>query len=275
MNESEDKILKKLYASYKQEETEVMFPSADLFRELEIPNGTTFSFIFSNDLVRKNNKEELYITKRGRNYMKKVTSLFGKILIFLGINIKLPLTEEVDRAEINWTKWGTIFGGLGIVTMIVVAVIVNQDSTKPKVYISTQTVYENKPTTPYEYLDLDGKGQLVPLPFETVEAAIQFGEAKGEENKIYMHRVVVMALDPSVRYTEGNILGNTFKPAYDPNKLYTFYLQDGTDITDENASINIIPAGEKIYKVKLLSIDGRKDEHNRMGYTFRVEEIIE
>ncbi|MDP3980889.1 MAG: hypothetical protein Q8Q33_05690 [Chlamydiota bacterium] len=176
---------------------------------------------------------------------------------------------------INWTKWEVIIGGIGVLVAIYFGIMATQNTEKLEAYTSTQTVYENKPTTPYEYLDLDGRGQLAPLLFETIVAAAQFGEAKGEENKIYMHRVVVMALDPSVRYTEGDVLGDTFKPAYDPDKLYTFYLPDGTDITDENTSINIIPAGDKIYEVKLLSIDGRKDEQGRMSYTFKVEEVVE
>jgi len=182
---------------------------------------------------------------------------------------------KTSSSEINWTKWGTIIAGIVAVPSIFFGIAAYLNTQESEAYVSIQTVYENSPATPYEYLDIDGKAHLVPLPFETFEAAMKFGEAKGEKNKIYMHRVIVMALDPTVRYTEGDILGSTFKPAYSPEKLFTFYLPDGVDITNENVRSNIVPAGDKTYKVTLLTIDGRKDEQGRIAYTFRVEEVGE
>lgn len=138
-------------------------------------------------------------------------------------------------------------------------------------YLSVQTVYENSPNSETSYVDLNGRGLLVPLESETLQAAIDFGKQIGEEGKIYRHRVVVMALDPATRYTDFPS-GKTLSYFYDPQDVYIFYVPDGKDIRDKNAREHIIMVGEKKYRVILLTIDGR---NNTLAYTFRIEEVIE
>lgn len=144
--------------------------------------------------------------------------------------------------------------------------------TVQELYISTQTIYENSPKSDFSYLDIDGKAWFVPLPWETIQAAIKFGEDKGEENKIYLERVVVMALDPSIRYAEISS-ATSLGTAYKPQDIYTFYLPDGEDIKDERAREHLINVKGTNYRIVLLSIDGRGAE-NRRSYTFRIEEMI-
>lgn len=136
-------------------------------------------------------------------------------------------------------------------------------------YLSTQTVSENKPDGELNYLDIDGKGIFVPMLSETLDAAIAFGKSKGEENKIYGERVVVMSLDPSIRYHESPS-GISQGVSYD--NLYTFYIPDGEDIKDDSTREHRVSVGDSVYKITLLSIDGRNYTHN---YTFRIEKVLE
>jgi len=142
------------------------------------------------------------------------------------------------------------------------------DKVTTEPYIDIQTVYDNSPNNPLSYVDLDGRGWLVPEITETLEAAWNIGKEKGEKNTIYMHQVVAMVLDPSTRYTDTPTLGKTTKIAYNPKNLYIFYLLN-------EKRTHIISVGDKKYRVTLLNIDGRSSEQARYSYTFRVEEVVE
>ncbi|MCK5027039.1 MAG: hypothetical protein KAS07_01330 [Candidatus Pacebacteria bacterium] len=193
------------------------------------------------------------INAGGIRYMENLPSLLHKNLAFIKKHIILGLMG-------------------GVLIIVLGAYIVSRldlDGSEKKLYISTQTVHENGPTVPYEYIDLGGRGQLAQMPTATFDAAIAVGKIKGEMHHFYLYQVVAMALDPSVRFTEGEALGNTSKTAYDSEDLYLFYL------LNKEEREQTISAGGKKYKVTLLTIDGRRDDQSRISYTFRVEELSE
>jgi len=82
------KILKKLYASYKAEQRVTRFPAAEIFRELEIPDGTDLTAVSTSGLIGTDNQENFYITQEGIDHMKKTTSWLGRIAGFVGVNIE-------------------------------------------------------------------------------------------------------------------------------------------------------------------------------------------
>jgi len=206
---------------------------------------------------------------------------------FLGFKVLKTEVNQVQKhlgmKESDAPVWWIYFG---VLTLVVISALLGlkiliqeafprPDASEPY----TDTIYQNSGFTELSYLDIDGRAWLVPLHYETLMKAKEFGEAKGEENTIYMGRVVVTALDPSMRYVElpSGITGGT---AYKPENIYTFYLPDGKDITDDKAREHTIRIGNKSYKVTLLYIDGRDvkegdtEKLSKYAYTFRVEEVV-
>lgn len=195
-----------------------------------------------------------------------------KFISFKGYIMKQK--EDIQTAFKN-KEWGWIISYLIFILILALCIIwglkaiYNQAYPDKELYTSTQTIHQNTTEVSFNCLDINGRGCLAPLHVETLEAAWKFGETKGEPNKIYWWRVVVMALDPSIRNA---VLpsGETIKPAYRDGSVYTFYIVDGEDIIDEKERENIISIGKTKYKVILLSISGAP---NDLAYTFRIEEL--
>lgn len=192
----------------------------------------------------------------------------GENTVAKGNQFFAPLQRLVSR-NIDWNKMGAICALAALVWAVAFSLWEVSSREPHKLYASTQIAYQNGPETELSSIDIDGRGMLVPMYSETIEAAVDFGEKFGEKGKMYMHRVVVMALDPSIRYTDLPS-GKSFATAYDPDKLYTFLLPDGKDVKEEWVREHTISVNGGIYKVVLLAIDGR---NNTFSYRFRIEEL--
>ncbi len=267
LSRNEHRLLKELYKKYKKSKRREFWLATDAFKQLNIKEGEDVSTFHDSgyfSIVLDGTHECFQITPEGIRYVENLPSSFNKTWVFFKNNFVAQLIVGVLVIVLG--TYCVLKLGLGM---------------EKEPYVSTQTVYQNTPFTEFSYLDIDGRGWLVPLMFETLMEAKNFAERfKGEENTVYMFRTVVMALDPSMRYVETRS-GLSSQSAYKPENLYTFYLPDGKEITDDKYREHIIEIGKHSYKVTLLFIDGRDVEEgdeeklSKYAYRFRIEEISE
>jgi len=130
------------------------------------------------------------------------------------------------------------------------------------------------------YLDLDGRGVLVPIFAETMkvskQVAEQYGfppaeEVSGEVTAYkYRNDLVALALDPSMTSTEEK--ENTrINYSYGKESQYIFYLPNRNYGDEVKPREHIIKAGDREYLVTLISV---RSENAVPEYTFRIEEVL-
>ena len=91
------KILKKLYRAYKTELKVLRFPAAQIWRELGIKDGTDLLPLWNSNLIKRDERENIYISEEGINYMDRVFAWYGKLAGRV-VNGEMENRDKEERA---------------------------------------------------------------------------------------------------------------------------------------------------------------------------------